>query len=235
MHPGNHVTGSPREGDPAIAEEVAVTSRAVRGADGSHTFEARLQDGLEGTVAAALTGGNFGRSEARAVPGERTVTEDSRCQGGHDSPNDPIDDTRRNTVWGLCFLQNHPKTAHKNLCLMRQGVMDLFLGEPFTVLVSNFGNRAVHVPKHTGVGLAFPSLTHILTLGASAPGEAEAKEGGGSKNNSSAATEEHVRCEQLATDEDRINSLRTKEYAQIQGPVTNDGKIKSSTAAEGCA
>ena len=78
-------------------------------------------------------------------------------------------------VGGLCFLQNHPKTAHKNLCLMAQGVMDLFPGEPFTVLVSNFGNRAVHVTKHTVVGLTLPSSTHILTLGVSAPGEAEAK------------------------------------------------------------
>ena len=61
------------------------------------------------------------------------------------------------------------ETAHKNLCLMAQGVIDLFLGEPFTVLVSNFGNRAVHVHKHTVVGLALPSPTHVLTLGVSAP------------------------------------------------------------------
>ena len=52
-------------------------------------------------------------------------------------------------VGGRRFLQNHPKTAHNNVCLMAQGVMDTFPGEPFTVLVSRFGNRAVHVPKHT--------------------------------------------------------------------------------------
>ena len=85
-------------------------------------------------------------------------------------------------VGGLFFLQNHPKTAHKNLSLMAQGVMDLFPGEPFTVLVSNFGNCAVHVPKHTVVCLALLSPTHILTLGVSAPGEAEAKEGGREQN-----------------------------------------------------
>ena len=72
-------------------------------------------------------------------------------------------------VGRLCFLQRHPKTAHKNVCLMAQGVMDFFPGEPFTVLVSNCGNRAVHVPKHTIVGLGLPSPTHILTLGESAP------------------------------------------------------------------
>ena len=69
-------------------------------------------------------------------------------------PDDPGDVRHRNTVWGLFFLQNHPQTAHKNLCLMAQGFMDLFPGEPFTVVVGNFGKRAVHVPKHTFVGLA---------------------------------------------------------------------------------
>ena len=103
---------------------------------------------------------------------------------------------------GLCFLQNHPKTAHKNLCLMAQRFKDLFPGEPFTVLVSNFGNRAVHVPKHTVVGLALPPPTYNLTLGVSAPGETETKDGGGNKNNSSTATEERTRREQHATDDD---------------------------------
>ena len=84
-------------------------------------------------------------------------------------------------VGGLCFLQNHPKTARKDLCLMAQGVMDLFLGEPFTVLVGNFGHRAVHVPKHTVVRLALPYPTHLLTIGVSAPGEDDAKEGEGTK------------------------------------------------------
>ena len=118
---------------------------------------------------------------------------------------------------------------------MAQGVMDLFPVEPFTVLVSNFGSRAVHVPKHTVVVLAFPFPTHILTHGVSAPGEAEAKEGGGNKNNSSTATEEHARCEEPATDEGRISFVRTEEGARRQGPVTDDGNIKSSTAAGGCA
>ena len=103
------------------------------------------------------------------------------------------------------------------------------------MLVSNFGNWPFHVPKHTVVGLSLPSPTHILTLGVSAPGEAEAKEGGGNKNNSSTATEKHARREQPTTDEDRIHSVRTEEFARHQGPVTDDGKIKSSTAAGECA
>ena len=135
-------------------------------------------------------------------------------------------------VGGLCFLQNHPKTAHKNVCLIAQGVLDLFPGDPFTVLVNNFGNRAVHAPKHTVVGLALPSLTQILTLGESAPGEAEAKEGGGNKNYSPTATQEHARREQPVTDEDRINSVRTEEGARRQGPATADRKIKCATTTE---
>ena len=44
-----------------------------------------------------------------------------------------------------------------------------------------------------------------------------------------------MRREQPATDEGRINSVRTEEGARRQGPVTDDGKIKSSIAAGGCA
>ena len=79
----------------------------------------------------------------------------------------------------LMFLQNSPKTAHKNLTLMAQGVMDVVPEKPFSVMLSNFGHRAVHIPKHTVVGLALPSPTHILTLGESAAEAAEAKEGEG--------------------------------------------------------
>ena len=59
-------------------------------------------------------------------------------------------------------------------------------------------------------------------------------EGGGNKNNSSTATEEHARREQPATDEDRINSVRMKECSRRQGPVTDDGEIEASTAAGEC-
>lgn len=69
-------------------------------------------------------------------------------------------------------------------------VMNLFPGEPFTVLGSNFGHSAVHVAKHTIFGLALLSPTCILTLGVSASGEADANEGRGNKNNFSTATED---------------------------------------------
>ena len=72
-------------------------------------------------------------------------------------------------VGRLCFLQNHLKTGHKNSYLMAQGVMDLFPGGPFTVLVSNVGHQAFHVPKYTVFGLAMPSPKHILAPALSRP------------------------------------------------------------------
>ena len=110
--------------------------------------------------------------------------------------------------------------------------MDLFLGDPFTVLVSTFRNRAVHVPNHTVVGLALPSPTHILTLSESAPGEAEAKEGGGNENNSPTATEEHARREQPATNADGITFSAAGEFARPQGPATADGRRKRATTTK---
>lgn len=56
----------------------------------------------------------------------------------------------------LCFLQNSPKTAHKNLTLMAQGIMDVVPEKPFSAKLSNFRHRSVHIPKHTVVGLALP-------------------------------------------------------------------------------
>lgn len=51
--------------------------------------------------------------------------------------------------------------------------------QPFSEMISNFGHRPMQIPKHTVVGLSIPSPTHILTLGGSTTGGAEAKEGGG--------------------------------------------------------
>ena len=59
-----------------------------------------------------------------------------------------------------------------------------------------------------------PSPTHILTLGVSASGRAEAKEEGGNEINSSTATEE---------------------YARRGGPASDDGGIDYSPATEECA
>ena len=57
-------------------------------------------------------------------------------------------------------------------------------------MLSNFGHRAVHIPKHTVVGLALPPPTHILTFGESAAKAAEAKEGGGIFNSNPSTAEE---------------------------------------------
>lgn len=40
---------------------------------------------------------------------------------------------------GRCFLQNHPRTAMRNLVLMAQGVMDVVSYQRFTVCVNSFG------------------------------------------------------------------------------------------------
>ena len=92
---------------------------------------------------------------------------------------------------------------------MAKGAVHLVPDEPFTVMVSNFGHRAVHIPKHTVVGLSLPSPTHILTLGVSTLRGAEANERGGEIItrdgiiNSSTAMEEHVRREGPAMDNAR--------------------------------
>ena len=57
-------------------------------------------------------------------------------------------------------------------------------------MLSNLGHRAVHIPKHTVVGLALPWPTHILTLGESAAEAAEAKEGGGIFNSNPSTAED---------------------------------------------
>ena len=111
MYYRNYVPGSPREGDPATAEEGAIPPRAVCGADGSHTLEARPQNGPEGTVAAAPAGGKFDRPEARAVPDERNVTEKLRGQGGHHTTDDPSDGTRRSTGWGALLPAKPPQNG----------------------------------------------------------------------------------------------------------------------------
>ena len=94
-------------------------------------------------------------------------------------------------VAGLCFLQNHPRMAKKSLSLMAQGVMHINPDIPFSVIMSNFSHHAVHLPKHTVIGIPLPSPTHILTL-QPATGVAEAKEGGGNKNISPLGTVEEA-------------------------------------------
>ena len=83
---------------------------------------------------------------------------------------------RAATPVGGYVIQNSPKTAHNNLSLMEQGVIDVVPEKMFSVMLSNVGHCAVQIPRQTVVGLPIPSPTHILTLGESAVEAAKAKE-----------------------------------------------------------
>ena len=130
-------------------------------------------------------------------------------------------------VGGICFLQNPPKTAHNNLTLMAQGVMDVVPEKPFSVMFSNFGHRAVHIPKHTVVGLALSSPTHILTLGESAAEAAEAKEGGRIFN-SNPLTAEDAAGE---TADNRTDMGGAEQATPARAPLGADGLDKPEDTA----
>lgn len=74
----------------------------------------------------------------------------------------------------ICFLQNRVRTAEKQLALMAKGVMYIVLDIPFSVIMANVRPFPVHIPKHTVIGSALISPTHILSL-QSTPGVAEVK------------------------------------------------------------
>ena len=130
-------------------------------------------------------------------------------------------------VWGLCFLRNSPKAAHKNLTLMAQGVMDVVSEKPFSVMLSNFGHRAVHIPKHTVVGLAVPSPTHISTLGESAAEAAEAKEGGGLFNSNLSTAKDAA----VEADENCTGKGGAEEATPPKAPLRADGPDKPEDTA----
>ena len=128
------------------------------------------------------------------------------------------------------FLQNSPETAHKNLNLMAQGAMDVVPENPFSVMFSNFGHRAVHIPKHTVLGLALPSPTHILTLGESAAEAAKAKERGGIFNTNPSAAEK-LAGEAVDNCTDRGG---TEQATPPRAPLGADGpdKLEDTAATE---
>lgn len=82
----------------------------------------------------------------------------------------------------LCYLQNHPSTAVRPLTVEAQGVMDIGPNQPCTVCVGNFGDKPVHLLKHTILGLALPSPAHILTIDPTAPRLATPKKRGADGN-----------------------------------------------------
>ena len=124
------------------------------------------------------------------------------------------------------FLQNSPKTAHKNLTIMALGAMYVVPENPFSVMLSTFGHRAVHIPKHTVVGLPLPSPTHILTVGQSAASAAEAKEGG--IFNSNPSTAEDAAGEAA---DNRTDKGGAEQATPPRAPLGADGRDKPEDTA----
>lgn len=54
---------------------------------------------------------------------------------------------------GLLLLQNEPKTAHKHLTPMENGVIDILPNRPFKVLMNNVGNHTVLLDKNTTIAM----------------------------------------------------------------------------------
>lgn len=65
-----------------------------------------------------------------------------------------------------------------HLTLIGQRVMDVKPSQPFTVFVSNIGNKPVYLAKQTALGTSLPSPAHIVTVGVVSGGMAEAREKG---------------------------------------------------------
>ena len=98
-------------------------------------------------------------------------------------------------------------------------------------MLSNFGRRAIHIPKHTVVRLALPSPSHILTLGESAAEAAEAKKGGGIFNsNPSSAEDAAGEAANNGTDKGRA-----EQATPPRAPLGADGphKLEDTAAPEG--
>ena len=125
------------------------------------------------------TAGGHTRPEECRIPHDHTALVNTPRQRGDNYPIIQALVRAAIPVGGLCFLQNAPKTAHKNQTLMTQGVMDVVPHESFLVLPSSFGNCIFQILKRSVAGLALRSPTHILDPDESATKTAEAKERGG--------------------------------------------------------
>lgn len=58
---------------------------------------------------------------------------------------------------------------------MAQSVMDVMPHQPLMVWVSNFGNKPVHMPKRTVLGIASPLPAHNMNFDSAFSGVAEVK------------------------------------------------------------
>lgn len=86
---------------------------------------------------------------------------------------------------GLCLLQNHPRTAMYHLTLIARAVMDVIPRQPFTMCVSSPGDKSVHLPRHTTLGIALASSANITTVGPASLGVPGVKEKGENENEGS--------------------------------------------------
>lgn len=102
---------------------------------------------------------------------------------------------------GLCFLQSHPRTAMEHLASLAQGTLDVIPHQALKVCVSSFGDKTVHLPEQTTLGIVMSSPAHTVANGLAFPGVAGANQreidGGeeGSDTNSIATWEDEVRVD----------------------------------------
>lgn len=80
----------------------------------------------------------------------------------------------------------------RHLMLMAQDVEDVIHRQPFTVCVSNFEGKPVHLPKHITFGISLPSRAESMTSGPASRRAAGAKKKGenGSERSSNTDYEE---------------------------------------------
>lgn len=109
---------------------------------------------------------------------------------------------------GPCFLHSSLLTTMRHLVSMAQGVVYWIAHEPSTVSIRNFWDKPVHLPKHTALGIAFPSAAHIMTVGPASSGVVKVNErgeikSGGNPSKHSAETQEDEVCVCLDDETDR--------------------------------
>lgn len=65
----------------------------------------------------------------------------------------------------LGIIRNHPKTVLKDLSLIANGVMELSPNTPFWILLANFTDVPVRLPKNITVGIVLPFSRAMLLSG----------------------------------------------------------------------
>lgn len=83
---------------------------------------------------------------------------------------------------GLCFSRTYPQPDRSDFTLVAQGVTDVIHNQPFTVCVSSFRDKPVHLSILTALGIALQSPAHTMTVGPASPGVNEAEQKGKNGN-----------------------------------------------------